>query len=428
MSLINDVLKNLEHRKMPHTMKEGAEPVLKQANAPDGQAERICLRRRLIFWAGILILLVVVSVASFYSYRLIRQRMVETIKSQMKARMGQPMGDRGSVSSNKGPMSGMKDQVAGSQARGPGNLKKTTPMVELANPTLEPSANTPLPPPPDLQGTGSESDKLVDKSAAMAAMAAMAAKGGTADSAGGGEKGALKGAGGGKTPADATPSAAAAAGAATPAIAAGATVPGAAGKTISVPLENLKEATGHNASGANAAGDSAGFSFMESHDPQRESDLQLMRIDEIAKMGRVEQAEALFKKLPAETNPQEKVILEAKLLSYQQKNNEAISVVEKFNQTHIPSADCLGILGELYDAAGRYNDSQMTYQKLVDFWPDNSKWWLGLAISSMHNEQYSLAISSFEHVQAFQEQLTPEVNSYVHLKLRSLTTDHPTYY
>jgi len=358
MSLINDVLKNLEHRQVSQPSTNADHSSFNQTLYSDGLPEQLSYFRLTFFISASIVVVAALAFAGYYSYQYTQNKKM-AMQHQMKKHLIQKMA---------GPPRPL-------QAK-PLMMKNSVKMVELANPALRPTANAPLPPPPDLQGNSAGSEKK----APMAKGASEAVKPGLA---------------------------------------------GANEKTITVPLSSLKEAT---SAPANGNADPLNFTFSESHTPTDAMNVQLTRIDELALMGDLEQAKALFKKLPANADAQSKVILEAKLLIYENKDNQAIQLLEKFIEKNSPSADCLGLLGALYDATGRYQLSELTYQKLVNFWPDDTKWWLGLAIAAMHGGQYSLAITSFERVQASSNNLPPEVNDFVHIKLRMLTTDHPTYY
>lgn len=371
MSLINEVLRNLSRKSTPQPT-----PWLNERPIRAGD-----IHHRWYLWLVLIVVLVCASVVGYhYGQTLFRNHVANMVREQLSAKI------KGGMMSHAagGAQSGMWPTVA------PATVPAT---VQLANPPLNPTANATLPPPPDLQGNALSS--LVAKNSGGSTA--------TTPSMGRGRSGSAM---------------------TKPSMGQGATaVPGAAtagAKSVTVPLSALQ--AGPPSSGV---GD---YSLTETHEETDRINTQLSTIADLAKAGQVERANTLFNQLPSTINAQDKVILQAQLLSFQNKNKEAMAVLEDFSQHQSLSADCLGMLAELYDLTGQYDRSQLTYQKLVDFWPDNAKWWLGLGISAMHNGQYSQAIISFERVVGYPSQISPEVLSYAQTQLRVLSTHHPTYY
>lgn len=370
MSLINEVLKSLSRKHPP-------QPTPWLNDRPIHESET---HRRWLKWLMVIVILGVASVAGYhYGERLFKDQMAKLMREQLAKQhpdMKAMMAQHGAGS----PLQGMMHSSKASA---------TPATVELANPPLNPTANTALPPPPDLQGK---------------ALSQLAAKKG-AGSAGMGHGGAAG-------------AEAAKIGSGTPGAAAGAAD---SAKSVTVPLSALQTTTG-------ASESSGDFSFTEIHNDLSALNLRLSDIADLARAGETGQAQTLFDQLPGNTNKQDKVILQAQILSFQNKNAEAVRLMEDFNAHNTLSADGVGMLAELYDLSGQYQRSQQMYQKLVGFWPDDAKWWLGLGIASMHNGQYSQAIIAFEKVVQFPNQITAEVNSYAQTQLRMLSTQHPTYY
>lgn len=366
MSLINEVLRNLSRKPTPQPT-----PWIDDRPIRAGDSHH-----RGWLWLALVVVLVLASVVGYhYGESLFRNHVANMVREQISAKM-------------KG---GMMSHAAG------GTRPTVVPAsVQLANPPLNPTANAALPPPPDLQGNPLSA--LAGKSSSGAAA--------TTPNMGRGKLGSAttKPSKGHDTTASAMPGAATA-----------------GAKSMTVPLSALQATPAIDHSPSE-------FSLTETHEEADRISTQLSTIADLAKAGQVEHANTLFNQLPSTINPQDKIILQAQLLSFQNKNQEAVSLLEDFSQHQSLSADCLGMLAELYDLTGQYDRSQLTYQKLVDFWPDNAKWWLGLGISAMHNGQYSQAIIAFEKVVEYPNQISPEVLSYAQTQLRVLSTHHPTYY
>lgn len=343
MSLINDVLKNLQHRQSP----------LGQENVGVlfGSSSQTSHKRRGYYWLLVVVVAIGLLLTAVYAYWWkphLQAMMMAHKKQAMMARFAKPGGEK--------PLAAITAKQSPAEK-----------MVTLANPPLQPQANAALPPPPDLQDQVAARAQLNDKKA-------------------------LAG----------------------PAKPAAAVAP-----TLTVPATALQ-----NASASSSPDD--GFSLVPVTGNVQDS--QLLNVEQLLKTGHLEEAESVFNGLPSDLDPEKKLILQAQLLSARQQNKPAIALLEAYNKEHTPSVDNLGQLALMYDLVGDYSASVSLYKKLVDFWPDSAKWWLGLAIASMHKGEYSQAITAFERVLNHSDQLPPEVLSYVQVKVRMLTTDHPTYY
>lgn len=346
MSLVNDVLRNLQR-------KQTAEPSQEQAQLLFRQVPEVKKHHGLA-WLAAVALLLIAAAALYCGWAVLKyQKNLDVQKAKLK-----------NVLALRAAKNHPSDSASGTTEA---QSQVSPQTVELANPTLKPTADSALPPPPDLQGA------IAARVKAKAVTTTAATVATTSDPA----------------------------------------------KTITVPLSTLQSAT---ATAANTG--ATDFSLVEVHNPDR----QLVRIDDLISVGQLDEAERLLQGVPEDPNDQSLVIVRAKILSARRHNSEAVQLLENFNYTHPPSADGLGLLATLYDLVGRYQKSQETYQRLVTFWPDSAKWWLGLAIAAKHNGQYSESIVAFERVLNFPSQLSPEVNSYAQVQLRALTTDHPTYY
>ncbi len=336
MSLINDVLKKLEHRH-GNSANEPNQTFAKQAKAPDCYKEPTCHMSILFFCLfGVAIIM---AAGYFANHYFTQQRLKQHYGKVLLKHL--PLATPSTATPN---------------------------MVALANPPLQALVNSSLPPPSDLQEKIRPDLKLLTSGTKTLA-----------------------------TPINATPA------------------------TINLPVSALQASV---TPASVVTGDDS-FSLVETHDNNAAVDQQLTYILNLAKMGQMAHAEQLFSQLPSATNEQSKVVLHAKLLSLQNKNTEAIAILIAFNQQNKATVDTLGMLAALFQETGQSDKAIIIYQQLVNYCPDNPIWWLGLAISAMDIGQHALAISAFQHEINFQNELSPEVSSYVQKTLSMLMTRYP---
>ncbi|MCD6046568.1 MAG: repeat-containing protein [Gammaproteobacteria bacterium] len=145
-------------------------------------------------------------------------------------------------------------------------------------------------------------------------------------------------------------------------------------------------------------------------------------IDNLLMQNQFEQAKAAWQKLPNQYKTSiEGVMEQAKIYIGTGDNASALKTLQSVSFDS-QSAEYYALYAAVLEFNNQHTAAVAVYQKLVSFWPDNPDWWLGLGISAFNNGQDALAASAFHRVLAFND-LNPEVQQFAQKKIEELSME-----
>ncbi len=134
------------------------------------------------------------------------------------------------------------------------------------------------------------------------------------------------------------------------------------------------------------------------------------------------EAQKLLDRLPEkDKNSSQGVMSQAKIYLGEGDNEAALRVLESVPYEN-QSANFYALYGATLEFNQKHAEAVGVYKKLVDYWPNNPEWWLGLGIAALNNHEDAMAYYAFHHVQSV-ENLSPEVKQFVNDKLEQLSIE-----
>jgi hypothetical protein len=145
-------------------------------------------------------------------------------------------------------------------------------------------------------------------------------------------------------------------------------------------------------------------------------------IDNLLMQNQFAQAQAAWQKLPNQYKTSIDGIMEqAKIYIGTGDNASALKGLQS-----VPfdgqSAEYYALYAAVLEFNNQHTAAVAVYQKLVSFWPDNPDWWLGLGIAAFNNAQDALAASAFHRVLTFGD-LNPEIQQFAQKKIEELSME-----
>ncbi len=119
--------------------------------------------------------------------------------------------------------------------------------------------------------------------------------------------------------------------------------------------------------------------------------------------------------------PFESAFLESRLLVAEQKNSEAITLLERFSPDVKQATDFYRLLAGLYQKEGRYAESAQQYRKLLSVDDRQATYWLGLAVSLDALRDDKGALQAFHSVRQYGIS-DRETRAYVDQRIRILSS------
>lgn len=110
--------------------------------------------------------------------------------------------------------------------------------------------------------------------------------------------------------------------------------------------------------------------------------------------------------------------LKARLLVNQGKVNLALNLLQRSAPTIQANPDYYAFIAALYQRLGQVAAATKVYEQLVTLQPTNSKWWLGLGIAYETSGKESQALEAYNRAES-SGKLTPELRTYVDSRLHN---------
>jgi tetratricopeptide (TPR) repeat protein len=135
--------------------------------------------------------------------------------------------------------------------------------------------------------------------------------------------------------------------------------------------------------------------------------------------------EALDKLSPEDYASVNGIMARAKLQLALGNNIKALDILNTYsfnNKNATP--EFYGLYAAALEFNGQHTQAALIYKTLVNNAPDNTTWLLGLAISAMNDQQTALAKSTFQHLVDLGN-VNPEVMDYVQKKIEAINIENP---
>lgn len=148
-------------------------------------------------------------------------------------------------------------------------------------------------------------------------------------------------------------------------------------------------------------------------------DARLLLARQYAQEGDDDRAESLLRSRPELAEDTEAASLHAQVLLRQGRTAQSERVLAPVLQSAGDDPELNGVAGALRQKQGRHREAIEHYQKVVSRKPDSSRGWLGLAISLEASERYDDALRAYEHALR-KGPATRAVQDYVITRINSL--------
>ena len=159
--------------------------------------------------------------------------------------------------------------------------------------------------------------------------------------------------------------------------------------------------------------------------PTKKLEQQYNGINNLISLNQLDQAQA---KIDALTPNQQRslpgVMVRAKLALADGHSSKALAILQSYPLSgSTQDRDFSALYAATLTFNGRYSQAVLLYKSLLNEEPDNANWLLGLAIAAMSNQEYILARDSFQRLLQNQD-LNPEVVSYAHKQLEKININY----
>lgn len=134
---------------------------------------------------------------------------------------------------------------------------------------------------------------------------------------------------------------------------------------------------------------------------------------------KIEAAELLESGISYHPDNAQFALLRARLLTEQGNTSAAIATLEQATGNAVQQPELFALLAALYQQQRDYNKSIDSYQRALQLQPQQSNWWMGLAISLEGATKNAEAISAYKEAQQ-RGRLNKESQSYVRQRLEAL--------